>query len=112
MKPYKMWRCQELTNQDRDQRKEFCRWFMEEDIDPQLIFFSDEKWFARLVRTSVTGVSVILIRLKNATTKVRKKSCAALQSSMEQTFPFTDFKMIISHPQQLTVKDIGQCWKT
>ena len=24
---------------------ELCRWFMEEDINPQLIIFSDEKWF-------------------------------------------------------------------
>ena len=28
MKPYKMWRCQKLTDQHRDQRMEFCRWFM------------------------------------------------------------------------------------
>ena len=45
MKPYKMWRCQELTDQHRDQRMEYCRWFMEENIDPQLIIFSDDKWF-------------------------------------------------------------------
>ena len=25
MKPYKMWSCQELTDQHRDQRMEFCR---------------------------------------------------------------------------------------
>ena len=45
MKPYKMWRWQELTDQHRDQRMKFCNWFMEEDIDPQLVVFSDEKFF-------------------------------------------------------------------
>ena len=39
IKPYKMWRCQELTDQHKDHRMEFCCWFMEEDIDPQLIIF-------------------------------------------------------------------------
>ena len=39
IKPYKMWRCQELTTQHRVQRMKFSHWFMEEDIDLQLIFF-------------------------------------------------------------------------
>jgi AraC-like DNA-binding protein len=33
MKPYKIHRCQELTNQHKEQRIQFCQWFMEGDID-------------------------------------------------------------------------------
>ena len=40
-----MWRFQKLTDQIRNQGMEFCRWFMEKDIDQKLIIFSDEKWF-------------------------------------------------------------------
>ena len=40
--PYK---AQVLTNDHKDQRLKFCRWFCENDIDPQSVIFSDKKWF-------------------------------------------------------------------
>lgn len=45
VKPFKYHRCQELTEHHKKQRLEFCRWISDNNIDPQKIIFTDEKWF-------------------------------------------------------------------
>jgi inhibitor of nuclear factor kappa-B kinase subunit alpha len=45
MQPYKLHRSQELSNDHKQQRVKFCHWVTEEEIDPQMIIFTDEKWF-------------------------------------------------------------------
>ena len=40
---YKFHEAQVLTIEHKDQRLKFCRWFCENDIDPQSVIFSDEK---------------------------------------------------------------------
>ena len=36
---------QELTEDQKKQRYDFCKWIIDEQIDPNKIFFTDEKWF-------------------------------------------------------------------
>ena len=45
MKPYKLHRSQELTEDHKKQRYDFCKWIIDEEIDPNKIIFTDEKWF-------------------------------------------------------------------
>ena len=45
LKPYKFNRCQQLTENHREQRLEFCRWIEERNIDVQKVIFTDEKFF-------------------------------------------------------------------
>jgi inhibitor of nuclear factor kappa-B kinase subunit alpha len=45
-KPYKFHPAQELTENHMLQRRQFCNWFISENVDPQKIIFSDEKWFS------------------------------------------------------------------
>ncbi len=45
LKPYKLHRCQELTENHKFQRLNFCHWISQTNMDPQKIIFSDEKWF-------------------------------------------------------------------
>ena len=45
MKPYKFYKSQELTENHKKQRNEFCQWVITCEIDPQKIIFSDEKFF-------------------------------------------------------------------
>ena len=44
-KPYKLHRCQQLTEDHKSQRVGFCQWFSENNIDAQNVIFTDEKWF-------------------------------------------------------------------
>ena len=45
LKPYKFHKSQELTENHKKQRNEFCEWVVTSKIDPQKIIFSDEKFF-------------------------------------------------------------------
>jgi hypothetical protein len=45
LKPFKYHRSQELTEQHKRQRLEFCHWILASNIDPQKVIFTDEKWF-------------------------------------------------------------------
>ena len=45
MKPYKLHRSQKLTKDHKKQRYDFCKWIIDEEIDPNKIIFTDEKWF-------------------------------------------------------------------
>ena len=46
MKPHKLNRSRELTEDPKKQRYDFCRWVIINDgIDPNKIIFTDEKWF-------------------------------------------------------------------
>ena len=75
-----MCRCQELTDEHWDQRMELCRWFIEEDIDPQLIIYSDEKCFSMNSAPNRQNFRHWAVSnpysFEVATTKLRKKSCA------------------------------------
>ena len=39
MKPYKLHRSQELTEDHKKQRYDFCKWIIDEEIDPNKIIF-------------------------------------------------------------------------
>ena len=45
MKPYKFHKCQELSEDHKSQRLNFCSWMIDSNIEPQKIIFTDEKWF-------------------------------------------------------------------
>lgn len=45
LKPYKLHRCQELSEDHKNQRSVFCNWILDNNIDPHKIIFTDEKWF-------------------------------------------------------------------
>ena len=65
VKPFKFHRCQELRENRKQQRRVFCNWICNRNIDPQKITFADEKRFVLRLHSNCqildTGVSQIHI---------------------------------------------------
>ena len=92
MKPYRLHRSQELTEDHKKQRYDFCRWMINDGIDLNKIIFTDENGLAWVDRqtdkTPKFGQPASHSPTKKAIAKQDIRSRVRLELLMAIFFPF------------------------